>query len=200
MTYFDNRSRRDAAARLHGLLSDVRAAPRDARNYVLFERRDELNGLGVDDGQINAFDARDEATLDHHIAQANAVARGIGHRDNDAVTVTAQVGEPSPFGEGYTTLYPRTYDPKRSSGLSAQATQAMIDAAKASRRMVAPNGGGERAVVGVPDGVGGFRIVRPQVRTQSTPTADIARVRCPPTQCFSAMVTWKERTVLSTRP
>lgn len=46
----------------------------DARDFALFEARDELPGLGVDAAQIDGFDAQDDAALDHHIGQAHAVA------------------------------------------------------------------------------------------------------------------------------
>lgn len=53
MTYLDDSAQaRAAARRLHGLLVEVRAAPKDARNYMLFDRRDELKGFGIDDNQI----------------------------------------------------------------------------------------------------------------------------------------------------
>ncbi len=93
MTYFDDHARTDAAVRLHRLLSDVRAAPTDARNYMLFDRRDELNGLGVDDDQINGFDAANDAALDHHIARAGAMAREFGHNNDQAAPYwVAQLG------------------------------------------------------------------------------------------------------------
>jgi hypothetical protein len=74
MTYLDDSAQaRAAARRLHGLLVEVRAAPKDARNYMLFDRRDELKGLGIDDNQIASFDPSNDA-LDTHIASMAAVA------------------------------------------------------------------------------------------------------------------------------
>lgn len=74
MTYFDNR-----AARLHGLLNDVRDAPDDARDFAWFEKRDDLKRLGVAPDVIDNFDARDTRALDDHIARVQAATRPFGH-------------------------------------------------------------------------------------------------------------------------
>lgn len=95
MTYFDERAQaREAATRLYSLLADVRRAPGDRRNYMLFDQREELNSLGVDDDQINAFDATDDAELDQSIARAGAVVRRFGRNEDDKASVhhTAQLG------------------------------------------------------------------------------------------------------------
>ena len=76
-----------------------------------------MKGLGVDAAQIDAFDAHDDAALDHHIGQAHAVATALGALDeadhsvlwgesgvetlaggmgDDTIDVTA-VKAPSPF-------------------------------------------------------------------------------------------------------
>ena len=84
---FDNfpPSRRDAlrddAVRLRAILRGVRGARSDERDFALFDARDELKGLGVDAAQIDAFDAHDDAALDHHIGQAHAVATALGALD-----------------------------------------------------------------------------------------------------------------------
>ena len=176
---FSERGRvRDAALRLRALLSEVRSAPKDSRDFALFERRDDLAKLGVDPAQIDGFDATDDAAIDRHIADCSDCLRVLGpvdDQDDDEVSVTAQVDEPSPFGDGYTTLYPRNYEPTRSSGVSAVATWPMIDAAMANRRRMAPDGSGkERVILGLPDGAGGYTVVAPKVRTRSSATADTA--------------------------
>jgi hypothetical protein len=88
MNFPNERTRaRDTAVRLHGLLSEVRNAPKDARDFALFDRRDALAELGVPHHQIDAFDATDDGALDGHIAQAGAVARALGHVDeNDVIS------------------------------------------------------------------------------------------------------------------
>lgn len=76
MTYFDDR-----AARLHGLLNDVRNAPDDARDFAWFEKRDALRGLGVDPDVVDNFDARDTRMLDRYIAQVRAAAGPFEHEE-----------------------------------------------------------------------------------------------------------------------
>lgn len=84
MTYFDERTRtRDTAARLHGMLREVRAAPKDARAFLVFDKRDDWNDLGIGDDHVAAVDLTDDGVLDDHIAQAGAVARTLGHVDED---------------------------------------------------------------------------------------------------------------------
>lgn len=181
MNDFNDRARaRDVSLMLRGMLTEVRNAPKDARDFLVFDKRDDWTALGLGDDHLAAADLTDDAMLDREIADCTTCLHALGHDDEDAVAVTAQASEPRPFGEGYTTLYPRAYDPQRSSGMNAQATQPMIDAVNANRRLVAPNGsGGEPVVVGVPDGAGGFKMVRPRVRTHSTATADTATVIVP---------------------
>lgn len=89
-----------AARRLHQLLSEVRRAPKDARNFALFERGDELKKLGIDYNQINAFDATDDATLDRQIAVTASVARAP-HRRYEASTIVtaAKAGQPRNIGQ-----------------------------------------------------------------------------------------------------
>jgi hypothetical protein len=87
----------DAALKLHGLLSEVRRAPKDGRDFALFERGDELGKLGIGYDQINAFDATDDAALDHHIAAAASAARAPKRKGEDRdVVVTGASFRPSP--------------------------------------------------------------------------------------------------------
>ena len=72
---------RDDAVRLRAILRGVRGARSDERDFALFDARDELKGLGVDATQIDSFDPRDDAALDHHIGQAHAVATALGAPD-----------------------------------------------------------------------------------------------------------------------
>lgn len=67
----------DQARKAQGLLTlltEVRQAKPDARDFALFERRDALNALGVPHAQIDGFDATDDAALDEHIADARIAA------------------------------------------------------------------------------------------------------------------------------
>jgi hypothetical protein len=76
-----------SARRLRDLLGEVRAAAPDARDFALFDRRDDLAALGVAHDDIDAFDASDDDALDHHIASADAAARHWGG-DDVADTIT----------------------------------------------------------------------------------------------------------------
>lgn len=78
-----NTRARDDAMRLLTLLREVRAAKPDARDFALFDRRDALNALGAPYGQIDGFDATDDAALDAHIANARAVATTYGAPEDD---------------------------------------------------------------------------------------------------------------------
>jgi hypothetical protein len=77
----DLNAARDKSLRLLNLLRGVREAKPDARDFALFDRRDDLAALGVPHAQIDSFDARDDAALDRHIADAGAAARRLGAVD-----------------------------------------------------------------------------------------------------------------------
>lgn len=70
------------AARMRDLLRGVRDARSDARDFALFDVRDQLAGLGVAREQIDAFDAQDDEALDDHIGQAHAMATAFGAEDD----------------------------------------------------------------------------------------------------------------------
>lgn len=64
---------RAAVQRLRDLLAEVRDAPHDARSFALFERRDELDRLGINaDDLERGVDVDD--TMDRHISNLGAVA------------------------------------------------------------------------------------------------------------------------------
>lgn len=87
MTSYDDRAGARNAARLHGMLREVRNAPKDARDFLVFDRRDDWKNLGVGDDHIAAVDLTDDDALDDHIAQAGALARALGHVDeNDMIS------------------------------------------------------------------------------------------------------------------
>ena len=188
MSFYDDRARaRAAALMLRGMLRELRSAPKDSRDFLVFDKRDDWRDLGVDDDHVAAFDLSDDALLDHHIAQADEAVRALGHVDGDEVTVTAAADGAGPFGTGYTTLYPRNYDPARSSGVTAIVTPSMIGAVNANRRRLAPNGGSdEPAIFGVPDGVGGYTIISAKGRAHSTPSGVSKTVPKPPNAAWIA--------------
>ena len=84
MNDFHDRARaRDAALKLRGMLTEVRNAPKDARDFLVFDKRDDWADLGVSDDDAEGVDLSDDALLDHHIAQAGAAARVLGHVEDD---------------------------------------------------------------------------------------------------------------------
>lgn len=105
MNDFHDRARaRDAALKLRGMLTEVRNAPKDARDFLVFDKRDDWAGLGVSDDDVEGADLSDDALLDHHIAQAGAAARALGHVEDEEVQPyeVAQIGPvvPAPRGAG----------------------------------------------------------------------------------------------------
>jgi hypothetical protein len=74
------------------LLTEVRQAKPDARDFALFDRRDALAGLGVPHTQIDGFDAKDDAALDRHIADARSVAKALGASQDDDRLLFGETG------------------------------------------------------------------------------------------------------------
>lgn len=83
MTYFAERTPARDAARLHGLLRELRGAPKNAREFAVFDRRDDWAKLGIGDSDFDGVDLSDDALIDHHIAQTGAAARALGHVEDD---------------------------------------------------------------------------------------------------------------------
>lgn len=79
MSFYDDRARaRAAALMLRGMLRELRSAPKDSRDFLVFDKRDDWKDLGVNDDHVAAFDLSDDALLDHHIAQAGEAVRAFG--------------------------------------------------------------------------------------------------------------------------
>jgi hypothetical protein len=67
---------RDNAPNLLALLTEVRDATPDARDFAWFDRRDDLMRAGVPRVEVDGFDARDSAALNRKITETRAAASG----------------------------------------------------------------------------------------------------------------------------